>query len=92
MVVNPVLRGSQPSTAAVFREHHRTRWPRESLADPPIGELRYVPGGTPARRTRARGLRLLWARFADDRDLVRPKLMLLAGLIILTALLERVSP
>lgn len=35
-------------------------------------------------------LRSLWRRFADDRDLVRLKIMLLVGLIVLAALLERV--
>lgn len=33
----------------------------------------------------------LWERCGDDRDLVRLKLMLLAALIVLTALLERVA-
>lgn len=32
----------------------------------------------------------LCARFVDDRDLIRVKLALLAGLIVLTAALERV--
>lgn len=36
------------------------------------------------------GLRSLCRRFADDRDLVRLKIMLLVGLIVLAALLERV--
>jgi hypothetical protein len=32
----------------------------------------------------------LWTRFADDQDLVPVKLMVLAGLIVLTAVFERV--
>ncbi len=42
--------------------------------------------GRPGRRAEHRSV---WRRFGDDRDLVRLKLLLLAGLVVLTALLER---
>jgi hypothetical protein len=32
----------------------------------------------------------LWRRFSDDRDLFRVKIILLAGLVALAAVLERV--
>lgn len=36
------------------------------------------------------GFRSLWERFSDDRDLFRLKIILLAGLVALVAILERV--
>ena len=50
-------------------------------------------GAARARRTRvSRGFPLgvhgLWRRFSDDRDLFRVKIILLAGLVALAAVLE----
>jgi hypothetical protein len=52
-------------------------------------------GAARARRTRASrgfpvGVQGLWRRFSDDRDLFRVKIILLAGLVALAAVLERV--
>lgn len=44
---------------------------------------------TPVQEKSTGSLLSLWRRFADDRDLVRLKIMLLVGLIVLAALLER---
>lgn len=41
------------------------------------------------RLERRRELRGAWQRFSDDGELVRLKLALLAGLLVLAALLER---
>ncbi len=41
-------------------------------------------------RRRDMAFTMLCTRFVDDRDLVHVKLMLLAGLLVVTALLERV--
>lgn len=48
------------------------------------------PPCDPEKERSTGGLRSLWRRFADDRDLVRLKIMLLVGLVVLAALLERV--
>lgn len=45
------------------------------------GNLRVVPAPRPLRRA-------LWPRFADDRELVGLKLVLLAGLMLLAMALE----
>jgi hypothetical protein len=58
---------------------------------PEIGAHGAAEGSCGRRAPVARGrITGWWARFADDRDLVRLKLALLAGLVILTAALERV--
>lgn len=49
---------------------------------------RRTPCGPVKERSTA-GSRSFWRRLADDRDLVRLKIMLLVGLIVLAALLER---
>jgi hypothetical protein len=52
--------------------------------------VRRLDAEWPLDRTRRRGLPRLVQRFADDRDLVRFKVVLLTGLLVLTALAERV--
>lgn len=68
-----------------------------SSAPLPYGEIRANRSGSGKiycrdRRPTARPAQLLraWDRFGDDRTLVRLKLMILAALLIATALLERV--
>jgi hypothetical protein len=68
-----------------------------SFAPLPYGEVRAMrsrPGKIHGRdrRPTVRPARLLkaWDRFGDDRTLVRLKLMILAALLVMTALLERV--
>jgi hypothetical protein len=65
------------------------RAPRSSRrrhARPTLRHATWVPAQTAPRMTVAQACRL----FADDRRLVRVKLLLLAGLVIATAALERV--
>ncbi len=62
---------------------------------PAVGAIRGAPGALPAQGARAprslpADVRTLWRRFSDDRDLFRLKIILLAGLVALVALLERV--
>jgi hypothetical protein len=40
-------------------------------------------------RKDASGIETLWEKFADDREFTGLKIMLLAGMVALTALLER---
>lgn len=47
------------------------------------------PAVNPGHQAAGRSSRTLWRRFADDCDLVRLKIMLLVGLVVLAALLER---
>ena len=59
---------------------------RRRHAHPTLRHATWVPAQTAPRMTVAHLCRL----FADDRRLVRVKLLLLAGLVIATAALERV--
>jgi len=52
--------------------------------------VRRLDAAWPRERTPRRGRPRLVQRFADDRDLVRFKVVLLTGLLVLTALVGRV--
>lgn len=87
-------RGRRPVSAGPASRP--VRWPQPTS---PAYGVWYVPeigahGAAPsacAPRASARRGRIAgwWARFADDRDLVHLKLVLLAGLIILAAVFDR---
>ncbi|HEV2439454.1 MAG TPA: hypothetical protein VGX97_05280 [bacterium] len=62
------------------------------------GHLRYATAyrragsllGTARPSATCKGWAVWWQRLADDRELVGAKLLMLAALLVLTALLERV--
>lgn len=81
MVVTPSVRRRRAATTPALQWIPRMRQPRR------LTRARWMAS---ARQRRSAELFTLGARFIDDHDLVRLKLMLLAGLIVLTAVFERI--
>jgi hypothetical protein len=79
------------STSPVFKPAARRarRVPTQSARVVRMG-VRFHNTAWPGERTARRGLPRLVQRFADDRDLLRFKVVLLTGLLILAALVGRV--
>lgn len=94
MVVSPAVRLLRAGTMFHRRRNRPVRWSRHAAATA-VRDWGII-GTRPAsvRQGAARAHRMahdtLWTRFADDQDLVPVKLMVLAGLIVLTAVFERV--
>lgn len=94
MVVRSSVQLSRTVTIPVRSQIRRTR---SSHRRSTIATEDWRPAGTGflgarserSQRRRHATLSELRGRFADDRDLIRVKLVLLAGLIALTAVLER---